>query len=106
MWDKHRSDQCRQLLGVRVTVGAGNQLDDATPAAGVFDVLGGKLGDALTVYQLRVQLAAKGKGCQNADFAAGIQALHIGSRVCFSVAQLLCHLQRLGKAHPFAAHLS
>ena len=85
MRDKHGSDQCRQPLGVRITVGAGNQLDDTTPAAGVFDILAAYLGDALTVYQLRVQLVSKGEGCQNADFAAGIQPLNIGSRVCFSV---------------------
>ena len=54
---------------------------------------------------LRVDLPAVGQGSQDADFAAGVDAIDVGGGVALSVAERLRLLQRLGEGAVFAAHL-
>ena len=66
-----------------------DKLDDAAPGAGIAHVLFGDGGDALGVDAVRVDVGAIGQRGQNADFPAGVDALHVGGGVPLGVAQLL-----------------
>ena len=101
---EHRANH-NMHLSVFELLHRADELNDTAPNVCKIDVLQRDLRNALCVNGIRVHVRAERQRRQNADLAAGVQALHIGARVALRVTKLLCKLQGVFKVHLLADHL-
>src|SRR5699024_6947033 len=74
--DKGR-ENARCQLAVRQLLCPSDEFDHSAPVFRVGHVLQSQVGDAFRVDRVGINVASKGQGGQDADFAAGIPAFHI-----------------------------